>query len=138
MLIESHNPKGVFSSPGNYSQVVAVTIPGVKFLYLAGQVGLDSNKKLVGDTVESQTRAAFENVKTILNDQGGTLRNIVRMKIYLIDMTTRDEYLKVQKEYFREYFPSNTLLEVKGLARPYFLVEIEVTAVVEDKSSYQE
>ena len=130
MIIETHNPEGVFKSPGNYSQVVTVETLGVKFLYLAGQVGLDSNKELVGNTVETQARRAFENIKVILVAQGGALTNIVRMKIYLTDMTYRNEYLKIQKEYFTDYLPSNTLLEVKGLARPYFLIEIEATAVV--------
>ena len=130
MIIETHNPDNVFKSPGNYSQVVSVIIPGAKFLYLAGQVGLNANKELVGDTVKQQTRGAFENIKAILEDQGGTLSNVVRLNIYLVDMTYRDEYLKVQKEYFTDYLPSNTLLEVKGLARPYFLVEVEGTAVI--------
>ena len=115
---------------GDYSQAWAVT--GAKLIFMAGQVPVDMGGNPVGaGDIALQTRTALENVKMVLEGAGAGLGDVIKLNTYVTNMA---EYLKmtreIRREYFPQDFPSSTLVEVKSLAHPEFMVEIEAIAAV--------
>ncbi len=110
---------------------------GGKILFLAGQTGMDATGKIENpfDLIE-QFRKTLENIKTIVNEAGGELTDIVRMTIYVTDKRAyhaqRERVGEVYRAYFGRYFPAMTLLEVKSLYDANAMIEIEATAVIGD------
>ncbi len=115
---------------GDYSQ--AWTVTGAKLIFLAGQVSvdMDGNPVGVGD-VAFQTRTVLDNLKSVLGGAGANLRDVIKLNIYVTNMAEyRERTQEIRREYFPQDFPASTLVEVKSLARPEFMVEIEAIAAV--------
>jgi len=111
-----------------YSQGVRVG----NVVYVSGQVALDSDGNVVGKgDFAAQTRRVFENLRSVLKSVGGDLDDIVRIKIHLTDMDNLDEFRRIRSEYFRDWFPASTLIEVGGLIIKELMIEIDAIAVVE-------
>jgi 2-iminobutanoate/2-iminopropanoate deaminase len=94
-----------------------------KQVFLSGQVA-------TGEGMETQARAVFTKVKLLLEAAGGSLSDVVKMTVYVTDMAKRPEFGKVRAEFFPGDKPCSTLVEVKALAMPEYLVEVDVTAVL--------
>jgi len=128
------NPKDLFPSVrASFSQIV--TSQGGKTVYIAGQVAWDENRQIVGgDNLKEQTKQAFKNIETALKAVGGTMTDLVFLRIYIVDYQA-DKFkpiLEVMREYLSEENPpGNAVIGVQALAVPDFLIEIEATAVVE-------
>ena len=125
------NPKTIAPPPG-YTSVVETSGPG-RTIYLAGQLGLDLDNKLVGapGNFRAQCEKAFDNLAAALAAVGGTLADIVKINNYLTDMShmatfraVRDAKLNVQAP------PASTTVGISQLARPGALFEIEAIAVL--------
>ena len=124
------DPAGL-SKPNGYTHVVEVPA-GARTLYLSGQIALDANGKLVGaGDFAAQAEQVFANLKTALAASGASFRNVVKLDMYVTDMTqlkalraARDKYVDPQHP------PASTLVEVRRLAREDLMLEIEATAVV--------
>ena len=103
-----------------------------KTLYIAGQVALDAQGSLVGKgDFEAQARQAYTNLRNILKEAGGGLENIVKMTTILTDYGNMESRRKIRKEFFGDVMPPNTLLIVKGLASPDYMIEVEAIAVLD-------
>ncbi|MBI3000263.1 MAG: RidA family protein [Deltaproteobacteria bacterium] len=115
---------------GDYSQAWAVS--GGKLIFVAGQVSVDMEGKPVGvGDIALQTRTALENVKRVLEGTGARMHDIIKTNIYVTSMAEyRAKTQEIRREYFPQDFPASTLVEVKSLARPEFMVEIEAVAAV--------
>ena len=101
-------------------------------LFLAGQVAKDKEGNLVGiGDLEVQVRQVYTNLKTILEECGGGLRNIVKMTTFLTHFSYVETHRNVRNEFFQEPLPPNTLLIVESLAIPELMVEIEAIAVLD-------
>ena len=101
-------------------------------LYIAGQIANDVDGNLVGlGDIESQARQVFTNLKSILEEAGGNLDNIVKMTTFLTHYNFIEGYRKIRSEYLSEPFPPNTLLIIESLALPEFIIEIEAVAVLD-------
>jgi 2-iminobutanoate/2-iminopropanoate deaminase len=94
-----------------------------KQVFMSGQVAH-------GEGMEAQARAVFTKVKLLLEAAGGSLSDVVKMTVYVTDMAKRPEFGKVRAEFFPGDKPCSTLVEVKALALPEYLVEVDVTAVL--------
>ena len=125
------NPKTLAPPPG-YTAVVETSGPG-RTIYIAGQLGLDLDNKLVGGPGEfrPQCEQAFDNLAAALAAVGGTLADVVKINNYLTDMThigvfreVRDARLNMQAP------PASTTVAISQLARPGALFEIEAVAVL--------
>ncbi|MDZ4230640.1 MAG: RidA family protein [Dehalococcoidales bacterium] len=115
---------------GEYSQAWAVT--GGKLIFVAGQISVDMNGKPVGvGDMALQMRTVFENIKGVLKGAGASLRDVIKLNIYVTDMAQfREKGAGIRREYFPQNFPASTLVEVKSLASPDFMIEIEAIAAV--------
>jgi enamine deaminase RidA (YjgF/YER057c/UK114 family) len=130
----SINPESVFPSL-EYGFSQAVLANGRRTLYLSGQTAWDADKQIVGDgDLGAQARQAFLNVRRVVEAAGGTLDDVVSLRIYVVDY--RPEHAGVVGSALRECFsgptkPASTWLGVTSLARPEFLIEVEAVAVLE-------
>jgi 2-iminobutanoate/2-iminopropanoate deaminase len=114
-----------------YSQVVEVSGSG-RMIFVAGQVARDGAGNNVGKgDMRSQIEQVGENIKDALESVGATLEDIVRTTTYVTDI---DEYFKhadVRLRYFGKAIPTSTTVEVRRLASPEHLVEIEAFALTD-------
>jgi enamine deaminase RidA (YjgF/YER057c/UK114 family) len=101
-------------------------------VYLRGQVGQDlDNAKSVGiGDVEAQTEQAMANIKQLLDEAGSCLEDIVKIVVYLVDPRYRAPVYQVVGRWLKGVYPVSTGVVVTALARPEWLVEIDVTAVI--------
>jgi reactive intermediate/imine deaminase len=99
------------------------------WLVIAGQAAIDADGNLVGrGDALAQWRQCLENIRTIVEAAGGSLRNVVRLGIYVTDMRHHLAYSDVRREFFEEPYPAATVVGVTSLASEDWLVEIEATA----------
>ena len=128
------NPNSLSPSlPHGFSQVVIAT--GRKLVFISGQTAWDARKNIVGgDSVLEQARQAFRNLEKAMEAAGGTLKDIVALRIYVVDYQA--ESGTAVGTALREFFsqqnpPASTWIGVSALAAPEFLIEIEATAVLD-------
>jgi enamine deaminase RidA (YjgF/YER057c/UK114 family) len=106
-------------------------------VFLRGQVSqdLDSRESLhVGDAAQ-QTERAMRNIKMLLEESGSCLDDVCRIVVYLTDIRYRQAVYQEMGKWLKGVHPCSTGLVVPALARPEWVVEIEVTAVIPDKES---
>ena len=128
------NPNSLFPSlPHGFSQVVVAS--GRKMVFISGQTAWDVRKKIVGgDSILEQARQAFRNLETAIKATGGTLKDVVALRIYIVNYQA--ESGTAVGTALREFFspenpPASTWIGVSALAIPEFLIEIEATAVLD-------
>ena len=103
-------------------------------VFLRGQVSqyLDSRESLhIGDAAK-QTAKTMQNVKTLLEEAGTTMEAICRIVVYLTDIRYREAVYQEMGKWLKGVYPCSTGLVVQALARPEWVVEIEITAVIPD------
>ena len=112
-----------------YSHVV--TVEGKRTIFVSGQLARDRHGNVVapGD-MRAQIRQVGENIKAALAAAGATLSDIVKATTYVTDIEEFFRHVDVRMEYFGA-LPASTTVEVRRLAHPDLLVEIEVIAVVD-------
>ncbi len=112
----------------------AVVANGV--VYLRGQIGqdLDTRESVgIGD-VTAQTEQAMHNIKMLLEESGSKLADIVKVTIYIIDPRYREDVYRTVGKWLKGVYPVSTGIVVQALARPEWLVEIDATAVIPERS----
>jgi len=132
--IRFSNPKTLATPPG-YSYVVEATGPN-RLIFIAGQLGLDMENRLVGDDFRSQADKAIENLKLALADAGATVKDVVKINNYLVDMSHIPIFREVRDKHFNMSAPpASTTVAISQLARPGALFEIEAIAVLPAKAA---
>jgi len=132
--IRFSNPKTLATPPG-YSYVVEATGPN-RLIFIAGQLGLDIENRLVGDDFRSQADKAIENLKLALADAGATVKDVVKINNYLVDMSHIPIFREVRDKHFNMSAPpASTTVAISQLARPGALFEIEAIAVLPAKAA---
>jgi len=122
------NPPALRRPPG-YTHVVEVTAPA-RIVYIAGQLGVDGDDKVVGD-FRRQTVQTFENLKTALAAVGAQFRHVIKFNNYLVDRAHLPTFREVRDSYLAENDrPASTTIAISGLAREGALIEIEAVAVL--------
>jgi len=116
-------PFGIFSS--------AAWQPEGKVLHVSGQVAQDATGSVMGKgDIRAQTRQVLENIRTVLAAAGGTMDDVARVTVYVTDMSGLAQIHEVRGQYFRRPYPASTLVEVKRLVKPEYLIEIDAVAVI--------
>lgn len=113
-----------------YSHVVSVE--GRRMIFVAGQLARDRDGNVVGrGDMGAQLRQVGENIKTALAAAGATLADLVKTTTFVTDIDELFRHVDVRMEYFGVALPTSTTVEVRRLAHPDFLVEIEAMAVTD-------
>lgn len=88
-------------------------------------------KAVGGDSMEAQARVVLGKIRHCVEAAGGTMADVVKMTVYVTDMSRLVEVRKARAEFFTvEPRPCATMLEVRGLVSPDLLIEIDATAVL--------
>jgi 2-iminobutanoate/2-iminopropanoate deaminase len=124
---ERINPPGVHTPQANYSHVTRVG----NTLYISGQLGLDLDGALVGPgDAAAQAEQCYRNIQAIVQHFGGSMDDIVKITQYITDLAYRPLVAGPRDRYLGTPGPASTLVVVKGLAAPDYLVEIEALAIL--------
>jgi enamine deaminase RidA (YjgF/YER057c/UK114 family) len=116
------------SVPTGYSHVVEISTG--RTIYIAGQVAFDKSGTVVGNgDFAAQAVQVFENLKLALAAVSATFDNVVKVNTYVTDMSQIQTLRDVRARYYTSV-PASTLVEVKRLANPALMIEIEAVAVV--------
>lgn len=100
-------------------------------VFIAGQVALAADGTLVGEgDFEAQCRQVFHNLETVLAQSGATFENVVKLTAFFTDIAHLPLYTRVRAEFTSGGPPASTAIEVKGLATPALMIEVEATAVL--------
>lgn len=128
------NPPSLFPSQHHgFSQAVVAT--GTRTIYVSGQTAWDARRELIGGRdLAAQARQAFRNVRIAVEAGGGSLEDVVSLRIYVVDY--QPEKAEAIGPALRESFhgsamPAATWIGVVSLADPGFLIEVEAIAVID-------
>lgn len=99
-------------------------------IFLAGMTAGGADGKAIGgaDPYE-QSKAVLGRIRTLLEAAGASMRDVVKITVYLTDIAHRPAFGKARAEFFDEPRPCSTLIEVKGLVTPDLLVEVDAVAI---------
>jgi 2-iminobutanoate/2-iminopropanoate deaminase len=101
-------------------------------VFVSGQAALDLDGNLVGEgDFDAQAEQAFENLRAVLGAAGSAMDKLVKVTIYLTDMSNFGKIVALRERYFSPPWPADTLVEVSALALPELMIEIEGIALVE-------
>lgn len=122
-----------YSSGAKWEEIVgysrAVKVGNV--IEVTGTVAVDDNTRLAGgDSAYEQTKFIIQKIEKILIKAGSSLKDVVRTRMFVTDISRWEEYGKAHGEFFREIKPCTSMIEVKGLISPDYLIEIEATAIL--------
>jgi enamine deaminase RidA (YjgF/YER057c/UK114 family) len=118
--------------PPTYSHVVEAIGPG-RIVYIAGQLGLDVEGKLVGAAGDfgAQAKQTFENLKLALAAVGANFNHVVKLNNYLTDIAHLASLREIRDQFINTAAPpASTTLQISALARPGALIEIEAVAML--------
>ncbi len=110
---------------GPYSQ--AIKCSGT-MLFISGQIALDTKGKLVGKSIQKQTKQVIENLNAILVSQGLSLNSVVKTTVLMTDMGQFEKMNEIYAEYFGDSKPARATYEVNRLPKDV-IIEIEAVAV---------
>jgi enamine deaminase RidA (YjgF/YER057c/UK114 family) len=110
-----------------YSRAVKVG----NMIFVTGTTATDESGAIVGlDDAYAQTKQALGNIAKVLLRAGATMKDVVRTRIFVTDISQWESIGKAHAEYFRDIRPATTMVEISRLIVPEMLVEIEVDAVI--------
>lgn len=123
-----------YSSGAKWEEIVgysrAVKIGNT--IEVTGTVAVDENNTLVGDNdAYAQTKFIIRKIETVLQRAGASLSDVVRTRMFVTDISRWEEYGKAHGEFFKDIRPCTSMIEIKALIAPEYLIEIEATAVIQ-------
>lgn len=116
-----------------FCDAVRVETGDAAFLYISGATPIDDNGKLVGHTMLEQTRQVLRRLKRVLDDQGATFADIVRVRVFMTDISPEalQQVHAARNEVFpADSRPASTLVQISGIIRDGGMVEIDADAVI--------
>ena len=110
---------------------MATRLEGGRLLYIAGQVAWDASGNIAGKgDVRVQARQVFQNLRGVLQAAGGDLKDLMKITTYITTIENFPAVAEARSEVFRGELPASTLIVVKALFHPDFLIEVEGVAAV--------
>jgi reactive intermediate/imine deaminase len=98
-------------------------------LFVSGQSSIDENGDTVGaGDFETQAHQTFRNLELVLAAGGASLADVVKVTVFVTDMTQLPVIVALRRQYFTKPYPTDSLVEVSGLSRPELQIEIEAIA----------
>ena len=98
---------------------------------VSGTVASGPDGTIIGmNDAYEQTRYIYQKIEKTLQNAGSSMKDVVRVRMFVTDISRWQEYAKAHSEFFIDIKPCNSMIEVKGLIEREYLVEIEVTAII--------
>lgn len=129
-MIQHINPTDFTKVIGAYSHAIKIPLGNANLIFLTGQIAMDSSGNVIApNDIKEQTKFIFDNIKKLLEESKATMKDIVKVQVFLTNMVDFKEFSVLRNEYLKGINPVSTLLEVKSLVREGCCIEIEITAV---------
>jgi enamine deaminase RidA (YjgF/YER057c/UK114 family) len=128
------NTKDTYPEQKLDNDLCQVVVAKGTMVFVRGQIGqnLDTAENVgVGDVTE-QTNQAMKNIAMLLDEAGSELGHICKIVIYIVDPKYREDVYREIGRHLKGVFPVSTGIVISALARPEWLVEVDVTAVIPD------
>ena len=104
-----------------------------ELVIVSGQAAIDENGQIVGaGDFDAQAQQTFQNLERVLEAGGSSLERVVKVTIFLTDMTNFGKIVELREKWFSPPYPADTIVEVSSLALPELVIEIEAIAVADD------
>ena len=101
-------------------------------IFVSGQAAIDEQGEVVGvGDFGAQARQAVRNLDRVLNAVGSSLDQVIKVTIFVTDMAYFSEVVELRREVFSEPYPADTICEVRSLAYPELMFEIEAVALAD-------
>lgn len=122
-----------YSSGAKWEDIVgysrAVKLGNV--IEVTGTVAVDENNLLVGkDNAYEQTRFIITKIEKVLQQAGASLKDVVRTRMFVTDISRWEEYGKAHGEFFKDIKPCTSMIEISSLIEKDYMIEIEATAIL--------
>lgn len=111
-----------------YSRAVRIG----RLIEVSGTAAIDRDRIVAPGDPYQQTRFIIQKIEKALNDAGGSLKDVIRTRMYVTNIKDWDSVGRAHGEFFRDIKPVTTMVEVKSLIDPNFVVEIEATAYLSE------
>lgn len=111
-----------------YSRAVKVG----NVIEVSGTTAVENGKVIGINDAYIQTKVILAKIKQTLNTAGGSLKDVVRTRMFVTDITRWEEYGRAHGEFFKDILPATSMVEIKSLIEPEMLIEIEATAIITD------
>ena len=123
----NYSSDAVWEDVVGYSRAVKVG----NHIEVSGTVAADENGQVVGrNDAYQQTVVVLQKIEKVLKEAGASLNDVVRTRMFVTDISRFQEYGKAHGEFFGSIKPCTSMIEVKGLVAPEFLIEIEAIAIL--------
>ena len=100
------------------------------WLFISGQAGAGEDGKIVSGGFLAQGQQAFANLRRALEAGGASLKDVVKVTIFVTDMGHFDEVVALRRQFFSAPYPADTIAEIRALYTPEAMIEIEAIALV--------
>lgn len=119
----------IVTQPDNYEPFLLSQ--GIRFgnlLFISGQAGADDEGRIVDGGFRAQGEQAFANLRRALEAGGSSLKDVVKVTIFVTDMRHFPDVVELRRNYFSEPYPADTIAEITALYDPKAMIEIEAIA----------
>ena len=122
-----------YSSGSKWEDIVgysrAVKIGNI--VEVTGTVASGENGEVIGEgDAYLQTKYIYQKIEAVLERAGAEMKDVVRVRMFVTDISRWQEYGRAHSEFFKEIKPCNTMVEINALIEPGYLIEIEATAIL--------
>ncbi|KQO91121.1 MAG: RidA family protein [Methylobacteriaceae bacterium] len=121
----------VVTEPDNYAPFLLSQ--GIRYgnlLFISGQAGAADDGRIVEGGFRAQGEQAFANLRRALEAGGSSLKDVVKVTIFVTDISHFKDVVELRRQFFSEPYPADTIAEVKALYDPAAMIEIEAIAAV--------
>ena len=115
---------------GHFSQATMIEARG-RLVFISGMTARRADGSIAGiGDIQAQTRQVCENVKSAVEQAGGTMDDVCRVDVYVRNMEHFEQIHKVRRDYFKPPAPASTMVEVCKMTSPEYLIEMSAIAVI--------
>lgn len=129
------NAYRITTDPDPYEQfAISLGYRVGNLLFISGQASLDQKGNLVGvGDFDAQAEQSFKNLERVLKAGGSSLDKVVKVTIYMTDISQFPKIVALRKRFFSKPYPADTIVEVKALGLPELQIEIEAIAIAKGR-----